>query len=157
MEGLDYRLKEEGSLSDKILREAKDNGISRTEAASQVKDAVRYTGILPEGDFTSGFEAIRAEMEAKGYSMSDFRNSLKDTDVPYRGINTNFVTSGGYKFEMQFHTRDSFDIKEFFNHDMYKDFQNPATPQSVQRAILAEMKATANRIPTPRGVERLVQ
>ncbi len=50
------------------------------------------------GDITN----FRLKGENLGYEMCQSRNSWDDAE--YKGINTRWVTEGGQRFEVQFHT-----------------------------------------------------
>jgi hypothetical protein len=152
MFGLGFRVKDEESLARKIDSEAKDKGISVAKAAEGIRDSVRYTAIVPDDNFGGAFANVRAEMEAKGYAFDGIRNTLKDTDVAYRGVNTNMVSPSGQVFELQFHTKESMAVKEV-NHELYKEARLDTTSVARADELKAEMIANANTIPSPKGIE----
>ncbi len=51
----------------------------------------------------------------------------------YKGINTNIKSSDGQIFELQFHTPNSFNVKQNINHVLYEEFR--LLDQNSERAI----------------------
>ena len=45
--------------------------------------------------------------------------------MEYKGINTRWVTQEGQRFEVQFHTSESFHAKQNVTHDAYERLRNP--------------------------------
>ena len=62
------------------------------------------------GDITN----FRLNGENLGYEMCQSRNSWDDAE--YKGINTRWVTEGGQRFEVQFHTPESFHARQYVTH-----------------------------------------
>ncbi len=48
-------------------------------------------------------------------------------NLEYKGINTRWVTRGGQRFEVQFHTPESFHAKQNITHVSYERIRNPLT------------------------------
>ena len=155
LEGLDFRLKGYDSLKRKIHDKSIKKGMSQEEYASTVTDALRYTVKSPTSDFTSTFNSVVNELENNGFSMAEVTNTLKDTNAPYRGINTLVRSNTGYLFELQFHTPESLEIKEI-NHLLYEEQRLLTTPVERQRELNLIMMRNARSIPTPPGVETIV-
>ncbi len=66
------------------------------------------------GDITN----FRLKGENLGYEMCQSRNSWDDAE--YKGINTRRVTGGGQRFEVQFHTPESFHARQYVTHGAYE-------------------------------------
>ena len=54
------------------------------------------------------------------------KNHWRD-DLEYKGINTRWVTPEGQRFEVQFHTAESFHAKQQITHKAYERVRNPLT------------------------------
>lgn len=50
-------------------------------------------------------------LENKGYSIVKVKNTWTDVGNPYNGINVQLEAPNGQKFELQFHTQESFELK----------------------------------------------
>jgi hypothetical protein len=44
-------------------------------------------------------------------------------DKQYQGINTNFRSPEGQVFELQFHTQESFNVKQNLTHELYEELR----------------------------------
>ena len=116
--GLEHCIKSPESISRKVLLNAHDMEISLEEAVLTIHDALRYTFIIADDQYTSSVDEILKALVSHGYGVERFRNAW-DGDG-YKGINTNLTTPDGYCFEVQFHTQDSYDAKESKTHDLYE-------------------------------------
>ena len=47
----------------------------------------------------------------RGYSITKIKNTWLDDSNPYKGINVQLESPQEQKFELQFHTQESFDLK----------------------------------------------
>lgn len=108
--GLDYRLKTFDSLARKV----------KGEPDSKMRDVVRYTSISTPENQVEDYINILASLEKKGYNKSAVKNYWLNSKNPYNGINTNFISPDGYEFELQFHTQESFDLKQGELHKLYE-------------------------------------
>lgn len=121
---LTYRLKTKDSLSDKLKGDA--NYIINKIGNEPIYDALRYTALVNNPDMlVKSYNSITLNLEKRGYNVYRCKNTLNKYSLenPYRGINTIIKTPKGYKFELQFHTKDSLWIKEE-NHKLYKTLSN---------------------------------
>lgn len=154
LEGLDFRFKGRGSLERKIVDKSTRKRISQEVYARQVTDALRYTNISKPETLVEDFITMKNTLEGKGYTMVEVVNTLKDTDVEYRGINTLVRTPKGYTFELQFHTPQSLEIKEV-NHLLYEEQRLSITPESRKTELGREMLKNASNIVTPNSIEKI--
>lgn len=150
MVGLDFRIKTESSLSGKIAGEARDKGTTEEAEAAYIGDALRYTATFPPERYANGVQAIEQALEAEGFKQVKDKNYWHTIDPTYHGINTNWQTPGGMKIELQFHTPDSFAIKEHENHADYEVWRNgKSTPEG--RSAYSRMVARWARVVVPTG------
>lgn len=152
MEGLEYRLKDTDSLARKIQADSQDKGISLDEAASSIYDVSRYTMVFDNDNFSESTQNVLSDLEADGFTVVQVKNTLKDRNAQYRGVNVK-VEKDGVKSEVQFHTPESTSAKKK-NHEIYSVFREETNPQRA-RAMDAEMVANSAQIPTPPGIDAL--
>ena len=154
MYGLDYRMKQPTSMAGKIGADARDEGKSFEETAENIKDAVRYTVVLPENGFTSGYETIRRSMESRGYTevrCKNFFQRFKEGKSDQKAVQCVYADSSGFTFEFQFHTAASQGAKEI-NHPLYEK-QRKATTKAKTKATLSKiMNKNGTYVPNPVGV-----
>jgi uncharacterized Zn-binding protein involved in type VI secretion len=112
IEGLDYRLKSEQSLTRKLENTPPD----------QIKDAVRYTIVYDSKNISANANRVMNSLEQNGYERIRVKNTF-GPDRQYQGINTNFRSPEGQVFELQFHTPESFNVKQNLTHGLYEELR----------------------------------
>ena len=115
---------------------------------------LRYTYVLPVESFADEFARIRQALEKAGYTVIKVKNTLGDASSAYRGVNTQFETPDGFKFELQFHTKQSLDVKER-NHALYEEERLEDTPLERKWELRREMADNAAKIKTPPNIEEV--
>lgn len=152
LQGLDFRLKSEDSLTRKIQTDAAADGISEDEAVAKIADALRYTLCIQEDEYTATVNATMQKLADAGYSVVKFKNTWGGTG--YKGINTQLKTPGGYVFELQFHTPASLDTKEEV-HKYYEVVRDPATSQEEREKSEKISQDLFLQVPVPDGATEL--
>ncbi len=150
--GLKFRLKGIGSASRKIADDAARQGISTRETAYAVSDMVRYTAEFSPEEYVAKTEQMLADMERRGFKVTRFRNTWKP-DAPYAGVNVQLAAPNGYRFELQFHTPESFYLKEKINHPLYEEARLESTSMSRRAELDREMKANVATLTRPDGID----
>ena len=70
LEGLDFRLKSQESLSRKILSDSHVKGVSLKEAASNIGDSLRYTMTIPDSNYTQVVNSSLKQLQGNGYKIN---------------------------------------------------------------------------------------
>lgn len=150
LEGLNFRLKGEDRLKEKIAEVLKREP-ERTpdEVVREIPDAIRYTFCLNKEDYTDGYLDIRQRIEDLGYDMVYSKNYWDDPE--YKGINTRWMTSDGHQFEIQFHTRESYHAKQEVTHGAYERIRNPLTSRAERTALHSFQREVSSWVPVPDG------
>lgn len=148
--GLDCRLKGADRLSDKVESHLRANpNISYDNAFAKIKDAIRFTFEYTESRYTAGVLADCGRLEEAGFKRVDRRNTWATEE--YKGINSRWqAPEGDQLFEVQFHTRASFEAKQE-THWAYEKIRDPRTPKSERDALMAYQRESSSRIPIPPG------
>ena len=149
--GLENRLKSPSSIKRKIEAEVVD-GFSRSMSLNKIRDAIRYTTVFKEKDFVTRYKAMQYLLAIKGYKTIIVKNTWKN-DSAYKGVNTFIQNEDGDVFEMQYHTQQSFDVKNGLLHKLYEQFRSPKTPFHEKQKLLLEMRKLSSKIKVPEGVE----
>jgi len=150
LEGLNYRLKTQESLTRKIAADAKADTISPAEAARNISDANRYTMVTDPANYRASAEAVERDLKAQGYDVR-VKNYWQEGSN-YKGINMALTDQSGNKIELQFHTAESLAMKETTNHPLYEDYRKMDTGTSEAKALNAQMVANSATLSTPPGL-----
>lgn len=138
--GLEYRLKSIESLERKMA--------GRPDIP--VNDALRYTMSFDEANFAEGVKTAMSSLEEQGYKRTVLRNTFKKGQ-PYMGINTTYLTPEGEMFELQFHTPESFHMKDVINHPLYEQQRILPISDPAWRALRDQMILNSSAVPIPPG------
>lgn len=149
--GLENRLKSPYSIKRKIEADVAD-GFSKSLSLNKICDAIRYTTVFKENDFVTRYKAMQYLLAIEGYKTIVVKNTWKN-DSAYKGVNTFIQNEDGDVFEMQYHTQQSFDVKNGLLHKLYEKFRDPKTPIHGKEKLLLEMRKLSSKIKVPEGVE----
>jgi hypothetical protein len=162
MEGLEQRLKTTDSLARKIDADAEaEYGGDRAAAAANISDAVRYTAVIGDAQYTDGARAIVRDLGQDGYEVRAKNFWQKGDD--YQGVNIK-ATKDGVTVELQLHTPTSLDIKEGRStkggpirslHDSYEVMRTSGSKRERWKAWTG-MVRLASQIPRPQNYEALL-
>ncbi len=152
--GLDHRRKGEGRIMEKVAAAIEEQlDLSPEEALASVKDAIRYTFQYNDERYSDGVRADIERLKDAGFELVELRNSWEREE--YKGINSRWrVTENSQLFEVQFHTRISFDAKQL-THPAYELIRNPTTSPAELRELRAFQREVSTEVPTPPGAKDL--
>ena len=147
--GLEFRLKGRERLAEKVAEAVEERGRSIVEAFGLVKDAIRYTFCYSEDGYAQGVLADCRRLEAEGFVRFDRKNSWDGDE--YKGINSHWrAPGGGQIFEVQFHTRSSFEAKQE-THWAYERLRALPEDEAEVRDLRAFQREVSAKIPIPLG------
>ena len=76
-----------------------------------MSDTIRYTFQYREARYTQGVWTDLERLKGEGFKLHQLKNSWSDDE--YKGINSQWIEPDtGQRFEVQFHTRISFEAKQ---------------------------------------------
>lgn len=113
--GIEYKLKSK----DSYLRKIRSN-YSPEGNEYEINDILRYTCTAPPDKMVDGMKKNIDLNASKGYNTVKVKNSWTDPQNPYNGVNTIMQAPNGQKFEAQYHTPESFDVKNGEMHKLYE-------------------------------------
>ena len=151
--GLEFRKKTAESLARKITADSQVENISSAEAASKINDALRYTTIFDPDNFTEEYSKMKQKLIAEGYRVVKVKNTWI-TNGPYKGVNT-VIEKDGINFEMQYHTQESFDLKNGPLHELYEKRRLSSTTKAERHKLDAEMVKLSKTLKVPKNIERV--
>ncbi|HEX3490318.1 MAG TPA: hypothetical protein VHU92_13290 [Streptosporangiaceae bacterium] len=153
--GLEHCLKGADRIKEKICDMIEEQaGLTLADAAKQVKDVVRYTFLLEHDVYARGYADITERLESADCRMTYGRNNWL-MNHEYKGVNTQWVTPGGGRFELQFHTPESLDAKENRTHHAYERLRSLTVSPAEERDLRGYQTYVSAAIPLPADVETI--
>lgn len=143
LEGIAYRLKADGDRTvEKILGDvAAGDDLAK---AAKVNDALRYTFMHEPGSYYSSVAKVHDDLVAAGFQPVKWRNNW-DNPLSH-DINTAWRSPSGTRFELQFHTPESFHRKMVegpdglpASHAVYEDYRSLAPQDIAHRRELEDL------------------
>ncbi|WP_460198945.1 XopAD/skwp family type III secretion system effector [Xanthomonas campestris pv. passiflorae] len=155
--GTQHQLKSYGSLQEKLKQLVALKKQTLEEAAAGVNDALRYSVVLEPQDFTVGLRATLAALDDQGHARVKLTNQFTDYPPVFKAINVTLRSPEGALWEIQFHTPETFALKERF-HDLYKRAHALAVggaSRAEQRTLQAPALEAFKRVASPPGCEKI--
>ena len=140
-------------MARKIIADSQAENISLSKAASKINDALRYTTIFGPDTFAKEYLKMKQKLIAEGYQVVKVKNTWL-IDGPYKGVNT-VVEKEGIYFEMQYHTQESFDLKNGPLHKLYERYRDTKISKRERMRLYKEMLDLSNKLEIPKNIERV--
>ena len=149
--GFDDRLKDRDRIKEKVSAFINDLTISPDEALSLVHDTIRYTFQYKETSYTQGVRTDVERLKDQGFELEKLKNYWSDEQ--YKGINSQWIEpDSGQRFEVQFHTRISFEAKQL-THGAYERLRSQQADAFEELVLEAFQKKVAAEVPVPPGAD----
>jgi hypothetical protein len=146
----EHRVKGEDRLKEKIADKLQvEPSMTAAKALREIGDAIRYTFCFQPDNYTRGYYDIKERYESRGCEMYLSKNWW--TNSEYKGVNTRWLTPEGQRFEVQFHTPESFHAKHRVTHAVYERIRDPATSDEERAEFRAFRREVSSRIRVPDG------
>lgn len=158
MYGLEYRLKQPTSMAGKIASDAKEKNISYKEAANGIKDSIRYTSVSNTKDFVKNYNAIKTDLEKKGYSEIKCKNyfdSFKQGKVMHKAVQSTFRDKIGNISELQFQTPSSQAAKEL-KLPLYEERRKVGINEIRAKELESGMIYLAKKVKDPKDIDLIL-
>jgi hypothetical protein len=149
--GFEHRLKGRDRIKEKVCGTIDDFNRSPEQAVSLVPDAIRYTFQYRETSYTQGVRTDIERLKDRGFELDKLKNSWSDEQ--YKGINSQWIEPDtGQRFEVQFHTRISFEAKQL-THGAYERLRTRQPDAFEQMVLEAFQKKVTAEVPVPPGAD----
>ncbi len=155
--GTQHQLKSLSSLKQKLTQRMALKKQTLEEAAAGVNDALRYSVVLEPQDFTAGLRAVLSALDDQGHARVKLTNQFTVYPPVFKAINVTLRSPAGALWEIQFHTPETFALKERF-HDLYKRAHALAVggaSRAEQRTLQAPALEAFKRVASPPGCEEI--
>jgi hypothetical protein len=147
--GFEHRLKGRDRIKEKVYDGIKLLKHSPEEAVSLVPDTIRYTFQYRESRYTQGVWADIERLKGEGFKLHKLKNYWSDDQ--YKGINSTWIEPDtGQRFEVQFHTRISFEAKQL-THTAYERIRTKQADVFEELVLEAFQKKVTADVPVPPG------
>ena len=151
--GFEHRLKGRDRIKEKVSDTINESDSSPEEAVSIVPDVIRYTFQYREARYTQGVLTDIARLKNQGFELHKLKNSWSDDQ--YKGINSQWIEPDtGQRFELQFHTRISFEAKQL-THGAYERIRTHQADEFEEMVLEAFQKKVTAEVPVPLGAESI--
>jgi hypothetical protein len=157
MYGLKHRQKTLESIARKIETDAHEKGISYEQAASDIKDAIRFTTVSSDDDFVRNYREFKYHLAMRGYEELRCKNYFdlyNKGEAKHKQVTSVFGEPGGYRFEVQFQTPSSLDAKEKKT-VLYEEVRKEGVSEQRRAEIVREMEKLAETVPTPKDINEI--
>ncbi|OAX66932.1 type III secretion system effector protein [Xanthomonas translucens pv. arrhenatheri] len=157
LEGPQYQLKSHGSLLEKLERQMALKMQTLEEAVAGMNDALRYSLVLEPQDFTAGLRGVLAALDDQGHARVKLINYFSRYREPFKAVNATLRSPEGALWEIQFHTPQTFQLKEQF-HDIYKRsfaLKLGGASSADKRELQAPALAAFSRVASPPGCDEI--
>jgi hypothetical protein len=152
--GFEFRLKSAARIKEKVADKlGAEPDRSPAEVVQAMPDAIRYTYCFDTDNYASGYNDVKNKLEASGYEMYYSKNFWSDSE--YKGVNSRWITPGGQRFEIQFHTPESFHAKHDVTHRAYERIRDPRTSEHERGELREFQREVSGWIPVPDGVQAI--
>jgi hypothetical protein len=147
--GFEHRLKDRDRIKEKVYDKMEEFSWSAEEAVSAVSDTIRYTFQYREARYTQGVWTDLERLKGEGFKLHQLKNSWSSEE--YKGINSQWIEPGtGQRFEVQFHTRISFEAKQL-THDAYERLRTQQADEFEKMVLKAFQRKVSAEVPVPPG------
>src|SRR6266571_1615493 len=151
--GFERRLKGRDRIKEKVRGTIKDFDRSPEEAVSLVRDTIRYTFQYQEARYTQGVRADITRLQERGFELDKLKNVWSGDQ--YKGINSQWIDPAtGQRFELQFHTRISFEAKQL-THGAYERLRTQLADKFEELVLEAFQKKVTMAVPVPPGASSI--
>ena len=148
-------------MQDIAEAEAKGKTLTYDQCVNDINDYVRYTMGCTTKNLKDNYEKTVKMLEKKGYSLVKVKNFYEVDPMknPFRGLTCVFESGTGTKFELQFHTPQSFAAKEV-QHPLYEIDRGdkgykPSPEEHEQLQARMRAVATEDKVPRPKSIEKI--
>ncbi|MGD0246726.1 MAG: hypothetical protein ABSB59_41240 [Streptosporangiaceae bacterium] len=147
--GFGDRLKGHDRIKEKVVERIEEKNRTPEEAVSLTPDTIRYTFQYKTTRYTEGVRADIMRLKEHGFELSKLKNSWSSDQ--YRGINSQWLEPDtGQRFEVQFHTRVSFEAKQL-THDAYERLRTKQADKFEELVLEAFQAKVTAQVSVPPG------
>jgi hypothetical protein len=147
--GFECRLKGIDRLKEKVCDNMNALELPPDTAVALVSDAIRFTFQYEDTRYARGVYADMGRLQEQGFKLEILKNYWSDDQ--YKGINSQWTEPvTGQRFEVQFHTRISYEAKQL-THPAYERLRTLQADELEELVLEAFQKKITAEVPVPPG------
>ncbi len=100
------------------------------------------------------FLTVKNDLTKTGYRFLKLKSTWLNSASSYKGVNAQLLTPEGYIFELQFHTQQSFEVKEDI-HKFYEEWRAIGTTDQKKLELFEKMKELSSNLQKPQDVDKI--
>ena len=160
MAGLDFRIKTRDSFIRKITTDLENDSeinpaLTPMDVARSINDVLRYTAVSEPDRYYDLYATVILALINEGHAVKKVKNAWNEPQNPYNGINVVLVAPDGTPYELQFHTPESFDLKQNKLHELYEEYRLSSTSKKRKMELWKEMLKLADGVRRPPGIDKI--
>lgn len=157
MVGLEYRVKTKKSFMRKVGTDSQHSLDTQviTDTIKSTNDVIRYTYQDNALNLSNSYKDVTDALAKKGYKAVRVKNTWLDKRSAYKGVNCIFQSPDGQKFEIQFHTPESFKVKDGPMHKLYEEARKDTTSPERRAELNKKMFELSAQLEVPVNIDRI--
>ena len=138
--GLEFRLKTWNSIHEALtIEHARHPHLPEDQLVQYVDDVTRFTSIISPFTYQETMMKTLNDLEAGGVKVEKVSNFWRRGQGCYKGVNVKLLIEGK-QVELQFHTPESYDIKQKRTHKWYEVARSRNATREQKDAAKAKIK-----------------
>lgn len=157
MVGLEYRLKTRDSFLRKVGTDSEHSLDAQIikDTINSTNDVIRYTYQSSALSLSESYRSISEQLKDKGYKTVKVKNTWLNKRSAYKGVNCVFESPEGQKFEVQFHTPESFNLKNGEMHKLYEEARKDTTSPKRRAELNVRMFELSSQLEIPAYIDQV--
>ncbi|MDK2966488.1 phage minor capsid protein [Lacrimispora sp.] len=156
--GLENRIKSKDSFLRKIGTDSKHSLESRIikDTIDSTNDIIRYTYQSNALSLVDSYKNISKHMKEMGYKTIRVKNFWLNKRSAYKGVNCVFESPEGQRFEVQFHTPESYKLKDSKEmHGLYEEHRKDTTSAERRNVLNNKMFELSSHLEIPLNIDQI--
>lgn len=157
MVGLENRIKLKGSYLRKVGTDSKHSLDPRIikDTIDSTNDVIRYTYQSSPLTFTDAYKSVTKQINEMGYRTVKVKNTWLNKRSAYKGVKCIFESPAGQRFEVQFHTPESYELKDGEMHKLYEEHRKDTTSAERRNVLNNKMFELSSHLEIPLNIDQV--
>jgi hypothetical protein len=145
---VEYALKDRERFKEKLAeRIGRYPKADPNDLAAEIHDGIRYTFIFDFEHYTASADLAQRSLAEADYGHIETKPGWHGDE--YKGVNSQWADpASGLRFEVQFHTRESWDAKQL-THESYERIRSASTPVEEVEGLRAYQREVSGAVRIP--------
>jgi len=156
--GLENRIKSKDSFLRKVGTDSEHSLDSQIikDTINSTNDVIRYTYQSNALSVVDSYNNVSKHFTDMGYKTVKVKNTWLNKRSAYKGVNCVFETPEGQRFEVQFHTPESYKLKDSKEmHGLYEEHRKDATSAERRNVLTNKMFELSSQLEIPLNIDQI--